>query len=124
MQHQIISLLKKSLQKLELEDTHIPDIFLETPDGRRPHTTDHKNTGNKSSDYGDFSCNIAMQLVKILKKNPRQIATEILENIPENSVIAKSEIAGPGFLNFFVSSSVYNNQLQKISELRENFGKK
>ena len=108
MQHQIISLLKKSLQKLELENTQIPDIFLETPE---------------NTDHGDFSCNIAMQLVKILKKNPRQIATEILENIPENSVIAKSEIAGPGFLNFFVSSSVYNEQLQKISELGENFGK-
>ena len=112
MQNQIITLLQESLQSFslpqEIRSEISGKIFLETPE---------------NTNHGDFSCNIAMQLVKILKKNPRQIATEILENIPENSVIEKSEIAGPGFLNFFVSAKVYDEKLQEIYALGENFGK-
>ncbi len=55
--------------------------------------------------HGDLSCNAAMLLTKKLKKNPRQIAEEIISNLNiDEKIIEKVEIAGPGFINFFFSS--------------------
>ena len=57
----------------------------------------------KNKENGDYSSNIAMQLCKELGKNPRELATEIINNINED-FINKVEIAGPGFINFYVKS--------------------
>ena len=54
--------------------------------------------------HGDFSCNAALVSAKCLKQNPRSIAALIVENaVLEGTVFEKIELAGPGFLNFFVS---------------------
>jgi len=68
----------------------------------------------KNDKFGDFSSNVAMQLTKILRDNPRNIATKIVENFEEDSFIGKIDIAGPGFINFFLSEEFYHNFLNKV----------
>jgi len=69
----------------------------------------------KDTKFGDLSANIAMVISKELKKNPREIAKTILENIHlDSDKIVKSDIAGPGFLNFFISDDYYKSELKKI----------
>ncbi len=70
----------------------------------------------KNEQFGDFSTNIAMQLTKLLRDNPRNIATKIVENFEEDSFIAKVEIAGPGFINFFLSDEFYYSFLSDVKE--------
>ena len=55
--------------------------------------------------FGDFQTNFAMMNSKIIGGNPRKIAEELVANIPENEVIEKLEIAGPGFINIFLKDS-------------------
>jgi len=57
----------------------------------------------KSADHGDFATNLALVLAKPLKQNPRVIATQIIDALPASEYIAKTEIAGAGFINFFLN---------------------
>ena len=57
----------------------------------------------KSIEHGDFSSNLAMALAKTLKKNPRELASLIIEKLPSSPLIEKVEIAGAGFINFYLS---------------------
>jgi len=57
----------------------------------------------KDKNHGDFSTNLAMMLAKPCRKAPRIIAQAIIEALPETIEVAKVEIAGPGFINFFLS---------------------
>jgi arginyl-tRNA synthetase len=59
----------------------------------------------KSTDHGDFASNIAMQLAKPLRQNPRAIAESLINALPANNAIAKVEIAGAGFINFFLNTN-------------------
>jgi arginyl-tRNA synthetase len=78
----------------------------------------------KQKKFGDLSTNVSMQLAAILKSNPRQIAKEIQSSItPDPLYIDKIEIAGPGFLNFFISSNTYYNQLLEIIKKQEMYGR-
>ena len=58
----------------------------------------------KSIEHGDFSSNLAMMLAKPLKKNPRELATLIIEKLPHSPFIEKVEIAGAGFINFYLNA--------------------
>lgn len=79
----------------------------------------------QESSHGDYSCNIALQLSKKLGKNPREIADELKTKITEKNleVLENIEIAGPGFLNFYISKDYLENNLKTISEQKDNFGK-
>lgn len=68
----------------------------------------------KDKAHGDFATNVAMILAKPLGKNPRELATLIVENLPQDDRISKTEIAGPGFINFFVNTSFVAKQLQDM----------
>ncbi|NJD21403.1 MAG: arginine--tRNA ligase [Melioribacter sp.] len=76
------------------------------------------------SNHGDYATNAAMILSKKLKRNPKEIANEIIANLDfDKKVIEKIEIAGPGFINFYFTSS-YNSQIVKdVLHEKENFGK-
>ena len=76
----------------------------------------------KDKNNGDYSSNIAMQLTKILKTNPREIANKIVDNI-NNENIVKVEIAGPGFLNFFVKKDYLLNNINNVINKRDDYGK-
>ncbi len=60
-------------------------------------------TRTKDAAHGDFTCNIAMILAKQASKPPREIAQAIIDVLDENHTIKKVEIAGPGFINFFLA---------------------
>lgn len=78
----------------------------------------------KSIEHGDLSSNAAMLLTKILKKNPRVIAQEIIDALNlDNSVISKTEIAGPGFINFFFTSEYTSKIIKDIIDKKDNYGR-
>ena len=68
----------------------------------------------KLIEHGDFSTNIALVLSKTLKKQPRDIAQLILDYLPEASHFNKIEIAGAGFLNFFLSALSHQTIINKV----------
>lgn len=74
--------------------------------------------------HGDFSCNAALVSAKAFKQNPRNIAAMIVENaVLEGTVFEKAELAGPGFLNFFVGSSWFAGTVNAVLDEKENYGK-
>ena len=77
----------------------------------------------KQIQHGDFSTNVSLPLAKILKKAPIEIAKEIVDRIPSSTLIEKVEIAGPGYINFFLSSLARVELVNKILVEKEDFGK-
>ncbi|MBR5155112.1 MAG: arginine--tRNA ligase [Clostridia bacterium] len=73
----------------------------------------------KDKQHGDFACNIAMLLAKALRMSPRAIAEAIAENISVGGEIEKIEVAGAGFINFYLS----NNRLYEVIRAIETEGK-
>jgi arginyl-tRNA synthetase len=74
--------------------------------------------------HGDVTTNVAMTLAKRLGKNPRQLATEILQRMEiDPSLVAKAETAGPGFLNFTYSERFYRHQLRELLGQSAVFGR-
>ncbi len=112
---QITSAVRGAMNKLEQTDM-LPagtaaqaEIEIEIPN-------DRKN--------GDFSCNAAMKLAKNAKKAPRIIADAIWDAIEtEHTYISKVEVAGPGFLNFYLDNTWRTDGLRQIMQQKENFGK-
>ena len=64
--------------------------------------------------FGDYQCNAAMELAKELKKAPRQIAQEFVDDVELPDFIEKIEIAGPGFINFFLSNAALADYIQTL----------
>ncbi len=78
----------------------------------------------KTESHGDLSCNAAMLLTKKLKKNPRQIAEEIITNLNiDTKIIYKTEIAGPGFINFFFTPSFIAQIIKDVLASPDNYGR-
>lgn len=74
--------------------------------------------------YGDFSTNAAMVNARSFGTNPRVIATAILENIDfSGSFFERAELAGPGFINFFLNHSYFESVVKAVLENKENYGK-
>ena len=77
----------------------------------------------KSADHGDFATNLAMTLARPLKQNPRAIAESLLKNLPVSPYIAKTEIAGAGFINFFLSPAAKHAVVKEILSQGHAFGR-
>lgn len=75
--------------------------------------------------HGDIACNIAMQIAKPLKKNPRELAQAIVDALlaQQNSLIASAELAGPGFINLRVTASAKQAVVKTILQQQAQFGK-
>ena len=94
---------------LEIKKEEIPSIQIEVP---------------REEKFGDFSVNIAMRLAKSAKKNPREIATLIVDNFPKDvKYIEDISIAGAGFINFKLDNSWLYDQLREVLDKKENFGR-
>ncbi|MBL8269366.1 MAG: arginine--tRNA ligase [Steroidobacter sp.] len=72
--------------------------------------------------HGDFATNIALQLAKPARRNPRQLAQAIVDAIPASELVSKIEIAGPGFINFHLSPQAYQQELSRIFDLGVAYG--
>ena len=72
--------------------------------------------------HGDFTTNIAMRLAKDLGKPPRELAETLIALIPPSELIEKAEVAGPGFINFNLSTNAYRNELIDIIKLGSSYG--
>jgi len=68
----------------------------------------------KEKAHGDLATNLAMLLAKPARKNPRELAAAIIEHLPASDLIAKVEIAGPGFINFFFDTSWLAGQVEAM----------
>jgi len=73
--------------------------------------------------HGDFSTNLCLVLSKKLNKSPRDVAAMVLDKIPPSNLISKIEIAGAGFLNFFLSSKANNEIINNVLKLKDTYGK-
>ncbi len=79
-----------------------------------------ERTRNKA--HGDYACNIALLMAKPLGRNPRELAQAIVDTLPESRLVTKAEIAGPGFINFFVSSVCLVGTLRRVFEQGDRYG--
>lgn len=92
---------------LATED-QVPDVVLELP---------------KEKAHGDYATNMAMQLARVAKKAPRMIAESIVENFDKTKAsIEKIEIAGPGFINFYMNNSYLTDLVPTILEAGPAYG--
>lgn len=74
--------------------------------------------------HGDFACNAAMVLAKAAKMRPRDLAARIVEQLPtDNETIAKVEIAGPGFINIFLTPKAYYGVIDDILTAQDAYGR-
>jgi arginyl-tRNA synthetase len=113
MRNRIASLVESSLHAAftaeELATSILPAVNIGTP---------------ANPDHGDFSCNVAMQIAREERKAPLQVAKIILNHLGNgNGLLARAEIAGPGFINFFVSPSAWQSCLLEIESRGEGFGR-
>jgi arginyl-tRNA synthetase len=108
MEQEIKKLIKDALQNLTIE---VSDFILEHPE-------DLKN--------GDYSTNISLAIAKSIERNPKELAEKIVVEINRLNVdknIEKIEVAGAGFINFYLSRKFFGRSIEEIVNKAENFGK-
>jgi arginyl-tRNA synthetase len=112
MKNVIINILENALN-ISIQKGQLPEFSL-------PHL-EVEPTGNPG--HGDYATNTAMILAAQVKQNPRKIAQIIQENLLDTgSIIEKTQIAGPGFINFFIKDDVWQQALKNIDEQKEKYG--
>lgn len=110
---QVQSKLKEEIKAAVLkaglaEEAQIPGVILEVP---------------KEKAHGDYSTNMAMQLARVAKKAPRTIAEQLIANFDQTKAsIEKLEIAGPGFINFYMNNSYLTNLIPAVLEAGSKYG--
>ncbi|MDW5472472.1 arginine--tRNA ligase [Staphylococcus equorum] len=105
----LVEEINNSIQQAQLADTsEIPEIKIEIP---------------KDKSNGDYSTNIAMVLTKIAKRNPREIAQTIVDNLDTTKAkVEKVAIAGPGFINFYLDNSYLTAIISEAMDKGDKFG--
>jgi len=73
--------------------------------------------------HGDFATNLAMRLAKPARQNPRKLAEALLKALPADASIDRAEIAGAGFINFYLAQSVYHAEIGRILHQARNYGR-
>ena len=102
----ILDAARAAIEAGELPAGELPEVVLEVPPEKA---------------FGDFATNFAMQSAKVFHKNPRQIAEELVRRI-QGSWLDHAQIAGPGFLNFYLKGNVLYDAFQQILAAGESFG--
>jgi arginyl-tRNA synthetase len=111
MKQKLVDLLQQSVEALKSKGVLNQEI---APSIAIDHTRDAR--------HGDFSTNVAMVLAKPAKMNPRQLAEEIIASLPEDPSVSKVEIAGPGFINFFINADTQFQTIKQVHEAGCQFG--
>ena len=107
MKNQISNILSDALQQLNIDISEVY-IHIERP---------------KSLEHGDYSSNIALQLAKGIKKNPREVAQLIIDQIGSEELFNKLELAGPGFINFHLSDMGRSLIIKDIIQKDDKYGR-
>ena len=77
----------------------------------------------KQAAHGDFACNLAMQLARAMKRNPRELAQLLLSEIPKSPFVGKTEIAGAGFINFHLLPAAKLDVVRSVLAQGATFGR-
>jgi arginyl-tRNA synthetase len=77
----------------------------------------------RDAQHGDFASNLAMRLGKATRQNPRKVAEALLAALPASESIAKVEMAGAGFINFFLEDDAYHREIGKVLKDRAAYGR-
>ena len=111
LKNKIQELLLQSLAILKSKDilSTSNDILIKIENSRGP-------------EHGDFASNIAMTLAKKTKMKPRQLAQNIIDQLPESEILERVEIAGPGFINFFLKQDAHQATVVDILENGHHYG--
>jgi arginyl-tRNA synthetase len=104
---QLTALLQQALNSVAPDATETP-IQLERP---------------RDATHGDFATNLAMQLAKALKKNPREIAAQLVAALPHSVLVIKADVAGAGFINFTLDPRAKLNIIRAVLAEGESFGR-
>lgn len=114
IKEEIIDLIKKAILALNISEKDIPIFTMEHPD---------------EMNHGDYATNVALVLSKKLKKSPEEIAKQVVEKIQEalrqaqdNSSIQKISIAGPGFINFYLTDEYFVGRVGEILRAGKKYG--
>jgi arginyl-tRNA synthetase len=105
MKNHIEQLLKDAVATLKIE--RVPDIIV---------------TPARDAQHGDYASNIALMLAKIANLPPRQLAEKIIAALPASPHISQVEIAGPGFINFFLAAGSQQQVIAEILQAGAHFG--
>lgn len=111
MKDELAQLLTKSLAALQADGIVPADVTA---------SINIERTRDKA--HGDFASNLALMLAKPAKKNPRQLAELIIQHLPKHDALVKTEIAGPGFINFFIANDVMSQIIPTILNATDQFG--
>ncbi len=112
MKVQIQQLVSQALEKIAAEGV-IPSDQIPQPVIERARDERH----------GDFACNVAMVLAKLARSKPRDLAEKLIAALAESPLIEKVEIAGPGFINFYLAGGAYQSLIPGIIEQGHGFGR-
>ena len=102
----LAELFAQSLREVAPGTTHA-EILIERP---------------KQASHGDYACNLAMQLSKLLRKSPREIAQALIAALPPSEVIEKTEIAGAGFINVFLTVAAKQSIVRAVLQAGAAYG--
>lgn len=111
MRKQIKSLLESAIAQCQQQDllpADCPEIQIEF---------------TRDRNHGDYATNIAMMFAKPAKRNPREIAELITKHLPTNDIIAKLEIAGPGFINFYLTAQALYQPITMVHQQGEDYAR-
>ncbi|OGI41434.1 MAG: arginine--tRNA ligase [Candidatus Muproteobacteria bacterium RBG_16_62_13] len=111
MKHQIEQLLAQTLAGLQATGV--------LPAGEYPIEVEH----TRAREHGDFATNLALILAKPARAKPREIAERIVKALPASPLITRVEIAGPGFINFFVAAEATLTVVRDILEQGKRYGR-
>jgi arginyl-tRNA synthetase len=78
---------------------------------------------SRGAEFGDFASNLAMRLAKATRQNPRRIAEALLAAMPQSDAVSKVEIAGAGFINFFLKQDAYHAEIGRVLEQGQAYGR-
>ena len=104
--------------------SHLSELFAQAQQVAAPGSTvEILLERTKQAAHGDYSCNVAMQMSKALRKPPRDIAQALIAALPESDVIEKLEIAGAGFINVFITTAAKQAVVHAVLQAREAYGR-
>ncbi len=113
MKAQLRDLILQAVTHLQNEHTLPLDLIL--PDFVIERT--------RSREHGDFACNVAMLLAKPARAKPRELAEKLVAALPANALVARVDVAGPGFINFHLASAAYHAEVKRILAQGDRYGR-